>query len=935
MVHAVTIFISFADEDKEFLANLLRQLSGLMREGRIKCYHRHQISPGNEWREQAKKDLFAADIILLLVSSFFIASDYCYREEAILAMAQHKSRKARVIPVIVQPVEWEQLVFGGLKSLPEGEAVSMWSDKEEAFASIVRGLKGAIDDLKAKVRDTLHDVEKPLSTWNVPYWRNPVFTGREDVLVDLQKAFSSLQTVLRMQALSGLAGVGKTQVAVEYAYKHANNYQAVLWVHADSPEILLSSFVNLAETLNLPERNETDQHLIIRTVKQWLQRNTRWLLIVDNLEDVDLLQDIVPSPHSGHILVTMRSHRTGHLVRRVDLLPMRIDDGALLLLRRAKLLPFYAALSEATETDGVLAREVAREADGLPLALDQAGAYIEETGRGLSDYVSLYQKYSSALLSRRGASSRDHPASVATTFSLSFEKVKALSPGAAELLELCAFLHPDAIPEDLIIDGASAFHPVLRAVVLDPLELDQAIEGLLKFSLIQRESDQKILIVHRLVQEVVKGAMSEIQQQEYVEQTVRVIATAFPHVEFPNWPLCQRYLPQAQACAKLIQQRSVLLPEASQLLYRVGVYLTKRGLYKEAETLLIQASAIEETLLGTDHLRILPVLNALASVYYKNGKYSLVEPLLLRSLALGEKILEGKHPEMGDSLNTLARTYHKQGRYNEAEPLFQRALALQQQILGGQHPDVAATMNNLASLYNRQGKYEQAETLYTQALAIKQQVLSAQDPRIASSLHNLALLYSRQGKYEQAEVLYMQALKIFEQALGQEHPDVALALSNLAGAYQEQGRYVEAEPLYQRIFLISHKLLEPEHPQLVTYYNDLARLYFLQARYTEAETTVRQALTLGEKTLGANHQRVGTSVKTLADIYKAQQRYLDAEACYQRALDICEKALGPTNVRTALVLDGYADLLQMMERYEEAEALKKRADAIRNEQLTN
>ena len=929
---AVTMFLSCSDEDEELLEELLQHLSSLMREGRIICRYRHQVRAGGEWREQAKRELDAAEIILLLVSPSFVASDYCYGEEAVQAMLRQRSGRAQVIPVIVRPVEWRQLIFGGLKSLPEGESISMWSNKEEALANIVQGVRTVIDDLKTTLRSALRSTEKPLDFWNIPYWRNPCVTGRAEVFADLQRAFTSTQALFPVQVLSGLPGIGKTQVAVEYAYRHTNSYQAALWVRADSPENLLSSFVDLAETLGLPEKTEADQALILRAVKQWLEHNTRWLLIVDNLEDVSLLRDIVPSPHAGHILVTTRARRTGHLTHRVDLKPMPIDEGALLLLRRAKLLALSASLSEASETDSTFAREIARVTDGLPLALDQAGAYIEETGRGLSDYVALYQKYSASLLKRRGTSAGDYPASVTTTFAVSFEKVGTLNAVAVELLKFCAFLHPDAIPEDMLVGGALALPAVLRDAVTDPLELDRAIEDLLKFSLIKRESAQNMLIIHRLVQEVAKGVLNEGQQREYRGRVVRLIEAVFPSPNFSNWTVCQRYLPQAQACAKLVQERNILLTEASQFFCRVGEYLTKRGLYDEAEELLSKALAIEETLSGTDHPTIPPVLNALATVYHKRGKYALVEQVSLRALTLGEKRWGEEHPQIGESLHILARTYHKQGRYAEAEPLFQRALAVRQKVLGPQHPDVAVSLNNLANLYNRQGKYEQAEELYLETLALRQQVLDPRDPGIASTLNNLGVLYGSQEKYEQARTFYEQALAIDEQVLGQEHPNVALLLSNLAEVCQEQGQYSDAEALYQRAFSIFQKSLGAEHPELVLHCNHLARLYFLQGKYMEAEETARQALVLGEKVLGPNHQRVGTSVRTLADISKAQNKYVEAETLYQRALDIYEKAFGLDNINVAFTLEGYASLLQAVERRAEAEVLSERAAAIRSKQ---
>jgi tetratricopeptide (TPR) repeat protein len=928
--HILQIFLSCAEEDKESLHKLEKHMSSLRREGHIECWHRYKANAGSDWQDLAKKRLSIADLILLLISSHFIESEYCYGEEAYQAMKQHESGKAYVIPIILRPVVGENLVFSKLKSLPAGKAVSMWPNREDAFSNVVKGIKEVIDDLKSKVG--IPSVDRPLPLWNVPYWRNPFFTGREEVLTGLYSAFASLQASLRVQALNGLAGVGKTQVAVEYAYRYASSYQAVLWVHADSPEILLSSFVDLAEVLNLPEKNETNQPLIVKAVKQWLQRNNRWLLIVDNLEDMDLLRDVVPSPHSGHILVTTRAHRTGHVARHINLEPMQAEDGALLLLRRAKLLIPSATLNEASDVDNTVAKEIAQVVHGLPLALDQAGAYIEETGRGLSDYAGLYQHYSSSLLKRRGASSQDHPASVTTTFSLSFEKVKTLNPTSIELLEFCAFLYPDAIPEEMLIAGASALPPLLRTAAPDPIELDRAIEDLLKFSLVRREPARNILIVHRLVQAVVKDTLSQERQQEYVEQVVRVINTVFPFAEFSNWTQCQRYLPQAQACARLIQQQNILLPEAPQLLGRVGKYLYQRGLYDQAEVLLIQASAIQETLFGADHYEIVPVLNALAMVYQKQGRYPQIEPILLRSLTLSEK-QSGTEAETGESLNILGRTYYKQGRYTEAEPLLQRALALRQQVLGSQDPKVASSMDNLASLYSRQGKYEQAEALYTQALAIRQAVLDPQHPDIATNLNNLAIFYGRRGKFEQAEPLAEQAVKIDEQALGQEHFDFLHSLETLAWIYQERGKYAEAEALYQRIFSVFNNQLDPEHPQLVVYGNDLARLYFLQGKYTEAEATARQALTLGEKVLGPNHHRVGTSVKTLADVCKALGKHSEAETFYQRAIEIDEKIPAPNDIR-AITLEGYADLLQRIGRVAEAEALRQRATLIRSQHLT-
>ena len=783
---------------------------------------------------------------------------FCYwsaplSSRQITAMERHKSGKAHVIPVIVQPiVESEQLIFGALKSLPIGEAVSMWSNREEAFSNVVKGVRDVIDDLTSKARSITLGMDKPLSIWNVPYWRNPLFTGREELLRDLQRAFASFH----VQALSGLAGVGKTHTAVEYAYKYASSYQGVLWTYADSPETLQSSIIDLANVLNLPERNEANQPLIVRAVKQWLQHNTSWLLIVDNLEELDLLQDFIPTQHSGHILITTRIHHTGHFICRVDLPLMQIDDSALLLLRRAKRLTPHAVLDDASEADSTLAKEIAQAMSGLPLALDQAGAYIEETRRSLSDYIGLYQNYSSSLLKRRGTPSRDHPTSVTTTFSLSYEKLKTQNPPSIELLELCAFLHPDTIFEEILINGASALDPSLHAMVTDPIEFDHAIEDLLKFALIRRESDSNVLIVHRLVQAVVKENMSKEKQKERTEQVIRILDIVFPPADRPNWPLCQKYLPQAQTCTELIQERNIVLPEAAHLLHKIAHYLLQRGRYTEIEPFCLLVFSLREQLQKTDDLDAALSLDILAETYHQLGKYTEAEQLRLRTLTLREQALGAEHPDVATNLYHLGRVYLRQHREIEAEQLYQHVLATREKILGPEHIKVATSLGDLGVLFHSQNRYAEAESAHKRALAIKEKVLDAQHPSLGVNLLNLGILRLEQEKYDESEPLLLHALAIYEKALGPEHPHVALTLYHLGNLTLCQERYSEAEEFYKRTLAIQEEALGSEHFRVAYTLEDLGNLYYKQEQYIKAKPLLQRALTIYEKTFGSEHQKI-------------------------------------------------------------------------------
>ncbi len=408
------------------------------------------------------------------------------------------------------------------------------------------------------------------SYWNVPYRRNPLFTGREEVLARLAVLLGSGQATVLTQvgAISGLGGIGKTQVAIEYAYRHRHEYQAVLWIRADTPENCVSSLAALAQVLNLPEQEDADQERLVQAVTRWLKSHTNWLLILDNVEDVVHTAHVLSFDSPGHILLTTRAQATGTVAQRLDLDQMTPEEGALFLLRRAKLIAPDALLEAACQGDQDGAKTISRLLDGLPLALDQAGAYIEETACSLSGYVERYQRQRAALLNRRGHLVVDHPEPVSTTLSLSFEKLEHLHAAAADLLRLSAFLDPDALPEALLIEGASELGPVLQPLATDPLAFDDALAVLRTYSLVRRNPEAKTLTIHRLVQAVLKDRMDEDAQREWAERAVRVVNAAFPAVsELSAWPTCRRYLPHALICAELIERWGMDFPEAARLLH--------------------------------------------------------------------------------------------------------------------------------------------------------------------------------------------------------------------------------------------------------------------------------------------------------------------------------------------------------------------------------
>ena len=721
--------------------------------------------------------------------------------------------------------------------------------------------------------------EKP---WNVPIPRNPFFTGRKNVLVDAEKELHASGQA----ALTGMGGVGKTEIAAHFAHEHRGEYSAVLWASAASQETLVSGFAAIASLLNLPEKDEKEQALAVAAVKRWLEANEGWLLILDNASDLTSVHGFIPQSGKGHVLLTTQAQATGD-IPAIEILDMLPEDGALLLLTRAKIIKPGTPLSAVAGVARDTAMDISKELGGLPLALDQAGAYIEETRCSLASYLDLYRQRRAELLARRGGFGPPHPESVATTFALSFERVASASHAAADLLRVCAFLHPDAIPEEIFNKGAAELGPNLTPIAADPLKLDAAFAEILKYSLLRRDADAKTLGIHRLVQAVIQDGLTPKEKGQCAERAVRAVNRTFPDVEFANWAQCERLVPQALACGSLIESHGFEFEEAARLLNQAGCYLVERARFSEAE------------------------------------------PLFHRALAIWEKALGGEHLEVAMALNNLGVISLALGKYAEAESFHLQALAIRKRVAGPSHPNFATSLIALGDFYRARGRYVEAEPLLRQSLGILESALGPEHPFVASSLHCLGLLYEDQGKYAQAESFLQRAITIRKKVLGADHPDIAPTLNNLALAFFKQGKRADAERLLLQALAIERKALGPDHPYLATALTNLAEMYRAERKYREAETLCQQALAIFENIPGCLHPGLGQTLNTMGSVCYQQGRYAEAESFYKRALDIGEKALGPEHPDVATVLENYAILLREMKRGAAARELEARAQAIR------
>lgn len=346
---------------------------------------------------------------------------------------------------------------------------------------------------------------------SLPYARNRHFTGRDGVLAALHTRLNDTSSATRTAALTGLGGIGKTQTALEYAYRYGGDYDVVAWLRAEDPDTLAADYADLAGVLDLDAARAPEQRERIRAVRDWLDRHDRWLLVFDNAPGASALTEYRPRVAGGDVIVTSRDASWAGVAVASELRPLALDDATAFLLSRHR------------SDDAASAREIARRLDGLPLALEQACAYTERGGRTLAQYLDLLARKQVEVL-RRGEV-LDYPATVASTWELSFQALEASRPVAVALLQLLAWLAPDRTSRAILVKLAGTLPDVLRAAVEDELDFDDALADLRRASLIRIEGDA--LSLHRLVQSITRARMDEALRRDTSVAVLRVIEAGF------------------------------------------------------------------------------------------------------------------------------------------------------------------------------------------------------------------------------------------------------------------------------------------------------------------------------------------------------------------------------------------------------------------------
>lgn len=957
----ITIFYSYADKDKRLREELEKRLSVPRANITIENRHRDQITAGSTPADVVEQYIEQADIILLLLSPDFLAPgslghfdnpEVKHIMKLYFAKSANSSLNANKAPCImlihVRPTNWDRKLFLGSQVIPRnGKAVTMWGPRDSAWQEVMFDIDSTIEKFTQPSGDTqTGSLGTPQPTKSKMPPQNPFFTGREALLHKLRDELMRQKTnplLTHKQVIYGLGGIGKTQLAVKYVYRYRTDYTHVFWVNAATRDFLIEEYIEIAHRLLLPEKDAKEQMSIVNAVMRWLETNTDWLLVLDNADRLAVVQDFIPDEINGHLLLTTRAKPVGEIAEALEIGSMMVQEGTLFLLLRAKKVQLGGSLADARKEDRENAGKIVGELGCLPLALDQAGAYMEEAGVGLGRYLELYQHQGVKILEERGELPRSHPDPVTTTFLLTFTEVKSSQPIAADVLRLCAFLAPDAIPEKLLTKYLSTtdFSPQNQKASKNRLSrqkphmptlgdiqiiLNEASRALLRYSLIHRDDQTETVAVHRLVQAVLRADMDEDIQRQWAERAIRIVGGVFPLVEIGNmgaaiWSECQELLPHVFRCAFFMKKYQFSFPEASRFLNDAATYLTERGQYRRAEALYQQALLIRQAKRGLPYAQS---LHNQGRVYTRLAEYENAEHHLQEALIIQEQVLGENHPDVAPTLNSLAALYKIRGKPKKAERFYERAFKISQRTDPEQFY-LSHYFSDLIAFYRSQKNDKKTRELYKEALEKIEQKWGEEHPYTAKILHDWGEFSKEQGELVEAAELLQRALEIREKELGLEHADTASTLHSIAEVYEREGKAEEAEKLYTQALSIRKNVLGADNPETAASLYSLARLYRAQDKIAEAEGLYRQALSIRTKKFGPDHPSTLESQRELADFCKSQGRLSEARDLYKRGLASGYLILRPDNPAVVQNLRELVEIYTLLEKHEEVEQLYEEA----------
>jgi len=763
------------------------------------------------------------------------------------------------------------------------------------------------------------DFRIPFVLTGVPITAN--FIGRDKDLRQLESFLEPEKGKIRRQlcVVHGLGGLGKTQLAIEYARQNKLRYSSMLWLDGSTEESLVQSILQNAKRIpgqveNGVKQGTTFEESKVQALKllQWfaLDANNEWLLAYDNVDkayfsalkkDVDSLgsydiTEFFPEGDFGSILITTRLQRLSALGKSIHLRKLNRAESLDLLenISNKQLNRIEATSDESNNTVISLSQDVSdllKRLDGLPLALVLAGTYLQLTD--IKSYMELYDRSWKELHASMDEL-YDYPQkTIVTTWMICFKHLEAVDKSVANLFKMWGFMDNRDLWYELICwkSNRPGQPDWLKSVSESKITFLRAVKLLLNHSMIRKNEDSNSYSIHAVVSDWLQAISSE-NDEGLFQTALSCIAHAIPSSEEAEyWTLQQRILPHADKLTKNIKtgKGAILETEISldigtpAALRSLGLLYSDQGRFDSAQYMYELAINVLKNQ-GNDQALSFDVRDKLGILYYYQGQDDKAEKMLMQVMQEKEEVLGVDDASTLTTANNFSIYYVEQGKYAEAEKLLTRVLAGNEREHGPDHPRSLMAVNNLGHVYILQGKLDKAESFCLRSLKGKEKFYGPEHPTILGTVNNLGTIYRCQKRTEEAEMMYSRALEGYQNTLGAEHPETLETLGNMGDIFKNQGRLVEAESMYMQSLQGFQNILKTGHPSIVAVFQKLGELYSLQQRNSEAEQMYLQALKGRETALGPDHAITLAIVYNLGNVYKEQGDMEKSRSFTERAL---------------------------------------------------
>ncbi|NUP62615.1 MAG: tetratricopeptide repeat protein [Nonomuraea sp.] len=676
--------------------------------------------------------------------------------------------------------------------------------------------------------------------WNVPA-RNAGFVGRDDLLVEVRSRLAGGHSVA-VVALDGRGGVGKTQLATEYAHRFCGEYELVWWVRAEDPALIPGQLALLAVETGAAQPDAPTEKAM-QALGRELRSRARWLIVFDNAEDPAALADFVPAG-PGHVLITSRNPDWHGVASPLDVDVLARRESIDLLRRRT---PWLA------ESD---AGRLAQALDDLPLALVQAAAVLTTTT--VDDYLAVLASKASEVTDE--GRPRDYRWSLAAQVRLSMQRLRDQDPEAAEVMNACALLAPEPFSLHACTEQEADEESSVGQVVADRRTRNRVLSALHQHGLARVAGGS--LHLHRLTQAVLKDQLTAEESATAARNASALLAAAFPgRAEDPaSWPRWPNLLPHLLAIAPA----DLVTTDARFAACEACLYLLDRGSAPAVLPRLTDLHQAWTALLGPDHAETWWAVNYLAMAFTAVGDYNHAYVLHRDLFDRRRRVLGEDHSDTLTSASNLAIRLAELGRVEEAVELGEDTLSRRRRVLGEDYPDTLASASNLANDMGSLRRVEEAVELGEDTLSRQRRVLGEDHPNTLTSASNLAIRLLDLGQLEEALQLGEDTLSRRRRVLGEDHPNTLRTASNLTVQLASLGRVEEALQLGEDTLSRQRRVLGEDHPDTLATASNLAIRLAELGRVEEAVELGESTLSRQRRVLGEDHPDTLTTASNLA-----------------------------------------------------------------------